>query len=68
MLGERGGVQVVGHGGVAIGYNSFLTMLPAESTAFIVMTNFNDLEEYVMPAFLMRDGLLDIVLGPSTQE
>lgn len=68
MLGERGGEQVVGHGGVAIGYNSFLTMLPAESTAFIVMTNFNDLEEYVMPAFLMRDGLLDIVLGPSTQE
>ena len=68
MLGDRDGVQVVGHGGVDIGYNSFLTMLPAQSTAFIVMTNFNDLEEFVMPAFVMRDGLLDIVLEAFAQQ
>lgn len=62
QIGEHAGEQVVGHSGIDIGYNSFLAMLPAQSAAVIVMTNFNDLEEFVMPAFLMRDGLLDIVL------
>ena len=68
QIGEHAGEQVVGHSGIDIGYNSFLAMLPAQSAAIIVMTNFNDLEEFVMPAFLMRDGLLDIVLQAFTQK
>jgi CubicO group peptidase (beta-lactamase class C family) len=68
QIGEHAGEQVVGHSGIDIGYNSFLAMLPAQSAAVIVMTNFNDLEEFVMPAFLMRTGLLDIVLQAFTQK
>ena len=68
QIGEHAGEQVVGHSGIDIGYNSFLAMLPAHSTAVIAMTNFNDLEEFVMPAFLMRDGLLDIVLQAFPQK
>jgi CubicO group peptidase (beta-lactamase class C family) len=68
MLGERDGEPVVGHAGIDIGYNSFLAMLPAQSAAVIVMTNFNDMEEFVMPAFNMRDGLLDTVLEAFAEE
>jgi hypothetical protein len=68
QIGDHAGEQVVGHAGIDIGYNSFLSMLPAQSAAVIVMTNFNDLEEFVMPAFLMRDGFLDIVLEAFAQE
>ncbi|MFN8468418.1 MAG: serine hydrolase domain-containing protein [Caldilineaceae bacterium] len=68
QIGEHAGEQVVGHSGIDIGHNSFPAMLPAHSAAAIVMTNINDLEEFVMPAFLMRDGLLDIVLQAFTQK
>ena len=68
QIGDHAGEQVVGHSGIDIGYNSFLAMLPAQSAAVIVMTNFNDLEQFVMPAFLMRDGLLEIVLEAFAQE
>ena len=68
QIGDHAGEQVVGHAGIDIGYNSFLSMLPAQSAAVIVMTNFNDLEEFVMPAFIMRDPILDLVVDAFAQE
>jgi hypothetical protein len=56
------------HYGLGWQLGSFLSMLPAQSVAVIVMTNFNDMEEFIMPAFNMRDGLLDIVLEASIEK
>ena len=63
QLGEYQGERVVGHSGIDIGYNSFIALLPEHDTGLIVMTNFDDLDNWVMPAFMLREPLLDIVLA-----
>lgn len=64
MIGDHKGHPVIGHGGIDIGYNAFLSLLPDDQMAVILMTNLIDGPELsVLPAFFMRDPILDILLG-----
>ncbi len=62
QLGEHRGQKVVGHSGIDIGYNSIFEMLPEQSASVIVLTNYNDLETFVMPAFKLRIQLIDFLI------
>ena len=68
QLGEHQGTQIVGHSGIDIGYNSIFQMIPEQSAALIVLTNYDDLEEWVMPAFRLRIPLLDLLIDAADQE
>lgn len=68
QLGEYQGLQAIGHSGFDIGYNSIFQMFPEKMSAVIVLTNYNDLEEFVMPAFNLRLPLLDFLISVTAQE
>ncbi|MCB0069456.1 MAG: hypothetical protein KDD77_19975 [Caldilineaceae bacterium] len=64
MIGEHGGHRVVGHSGIYRGYNAFMSMLPDDDMALIIMANQSDVVNLTsLPAFFMRDPILDILLG-----
>lgn len=64
MTGEYGGHRVVGHAGIDLGYNAFMSLLPDDDIALIIMANQSDAVNLTsLPAFFMRDPILDILLG-----
>ncbi|MCB0052707.1 MAG: serine hydrolase, partial [Caldilinea sp.] len=64
MIGEYGGHRVVGHAGIDLGYNAFMSLLPDDDMALIILANQSDAENLTsLPAFFMRDPILDILLG-----
>ena len=64
MIGEYGGHRVVGHAGIDLGYNAFMRTLPDYDMALIIMANQSDVVNLTsLPAFFMRDPILDILLG-----
>jgi len=64
MTGEYGGHRVVGHAGIDLGYNAFISLLPNDDIALIIMANQSDAVNLTsLPAFFMRDPVLDILLG-----
>ncbi|MEZ4727763.1 MAG: serine hydrolase domain-containing protein [Caldilineaceae bacterium] len=67
-LGDYKGHRLIGHGGVDIGFNTFIGLLPEEEMALLLFTNFSsiasqDAAEWILPAFFTRDALLDTLLG-----
>lgn len=66
MIGEHGGHRVVGHAGIDLGYNAFMSLLPDDDMALIILANQSDAVNLTsLPAFFMRDPILDILLGTS---
>lgn len=64
MLGEYGGHRVAGHGGLDLGYNAFMSLLPDDDIGVILMINQSDAVNLTsLPAFFMREPILDILLG-----
>jgi CubicO group peptidase (beta-lactamase class C family) len=59
---------IIGHGGADVGFNTFLALLPEESMAVIMFTNYStfglgDPAEWILPAFFIREPVLDTLLG-----
>ena len=64
MIGEHGGHRVVGHAGIDLGYNAFMSLLPDDDMALIVLANQSDVVNLTsLPAVFMRDPILDILLA-----
>ena len=67
MMGEHGGHRVVGHSGIDLGYNAFMSLLPDDDMALIILANQSDAVNLTsLPAFFMRDPILDILLGTTS--
>jgi CubicO group peptidase (beta-lactamase class C family)/predicted dienelactone hydrolase len=67
-IGDYKGHLLIGHGGLDFGYNAFIALLPDEATAVVMLTNYSlafteDVTEWVLPAFFLREPILDAVLG-----
>ncbi len=73
MLSDYKGHALAGHGGLDVGVNSFLALFPEEALAVILLTNYSSIESddpaaWIMPAFFLRESILDLVLNESKKQ
>jgi CubicO group peptidase (beta-lactamase class C family) len=63
-IGEYKGHHTIGHPGLDdAGYNAFLAILPEQSLTVFMAVNYVDFNTPVFPAFMLREAVLDVLLG-----
>ncbi|MBV7338796.1 beta-lactamase family protein [Chloroflexi bacterium TSY] len=59
-MGDYKGHRIIGHGGLDPGFNSFLVLIPEQTTAYLLACNYN---AGTFPAIILRGPILDALLG-----
>jgi CubicO group peptidase (beta-lactamase class C family) len=63
MIGDHNGHRTIGHDGLIQEFNAFLTLLPDDNLAVVLVVNYTDSNNFIFPAFMLRGPILDALLS-----
>lgn len=62
-MGDYDEIRVISHAGLDPGFNAVFRMVPEQSSAFLITCNYTGFDEGTFPAFILRDQILNALLG-----